>query len=161
LENADLLKTIADSALAAIRGIGHLPKRTRWLAESMLDPNDWRTVQEDSFGIRYLPLATRTHARTGTRERVLDVAQRHPDRLKIVLNALATRVLLNENRRAIGVEYLFGERLYHAHCKPSNNGELRQIFASCEVILAGGAFNTPQLLMLSGIGPRESLQEHG
>jgi choline dehydrogenase-like flavoprotein len=59
------------------------------------------------------------------------------------------------------VEYLRGERLYRAHAKPSASaGELRQIFASREVILSGGAFNTPQLLMLSGVGPREHLEQH-
>jgi len=75
--------------------------------------------------------------------------------LKIELNALATRVLLGKDLRAIGVEYLSGERLYRAHVQPSDRpAETRQLYASREVILAGGAFNTPQLLMLSGIGPR-------
>jgi choline dehydrogenase-like flavoprotein len=162
LGNADLLETIADCALAAIEDIGHIAERARWLAESMLDPNDWRTVKENSFGIRYLPLATRNHARVGARERVLAVAKRHPKRLRIELNSLATRVLLDENNRATGVEYLRGERLYRAHARPGEDkGELRQLFASREVILAGGAFNTPQLLMLSGIGPREHLEQHG
>jgi choline dehydrogenase-like flavoprotein len=93
---------------------------------------------------------------------VLEVAEKHPQRLKIELNALVTRVLLDENQRAIGVEYLKGQKLYRAHGKPSGSaGELRQAHASREVILAGGAFNTPQLLMLSGIGPREELKRHG
>lgn len=162
LGNADLLQTIADCALAAIEDIGHIAERSRWLAEGMLDPNDWRSVKENSFGIRYTPLTTRNHARTGARERVLDVARRYPDRLRVELNALATRVLLDENNRAIGVEYLRGERLYRAHERPSEDtGHLRQLFASREVILAGGAFNTPQLLMLSGLGPREQLEQHG
>ena len=79
-----------------------------------------------------------------------------------MLNALATRVLLDEDRRAIGVEFLQGERLYRAHTPPSGqSGERRALYASREVILAGGAFNSPQLLMLSGIGPADALRRHG
>jgi choline dehydrogenase len=64
--------------------------------------------------------------------------------------------------RATGVEYLEGERLYRAHASPSTgHGTLRTLTASREVILAGGAFNTPQLLMLSGIGPRGTLERFG
>ncbi len=118
--NRDLLRTIFDSAMAALKDIGHLAERARWLAESQLDPNDWRTVKENSFGMRYTPLTTRNHARMGSRERVLEVARKHPERLKIELNALVTRVLLDENHRAIGVEYLSGERLYRAHARPSD-----------------------------------------
>ena len=105
LGNRDLLETIAESAFEALEDIGHLGERARWLAESQLDPNDWRTVKENSFGMRYTPLSTRKHARMGSRERVLEVARKHPERLKVELNALVTRVLLDENRRAIGVEY--------------------------------------------------------
>lgn len=162
LSNADLLETLIASATEAIRDIGHQEERARWLAEGLLDPNDWRTVQQDAIGIRYIPLATRKHARAGARERVLAVAEKHPDRLRIELDALATRVLLDENLRAVGVEYLKGERLYRASARPSEfPGELRRLHASREVILAGGAFNTPQLLMLSGIGPSAELERHG
>jgi choline dehydrogenase-like flavoprotein len=71
-------------------------------------------------------------------------------------------VLLDDRNRATGVEYLRGQRLYRAHGRPSGEaGERREVHASREVILAGGAFNSPQLLMLSGIGPREALQRHG
>jgi choline dehydrogenase-like flavoprotein len=93
---------------------------------------------------------------------VLDVVRKHPDCLRLELNALATRVLLDDRNRAVGVEYLSGERLYRAHARPSEHAaERRTVRASREVILCGGAFNTPQLLMLSGIGPRDALERHG
>ncbi len=159
LGNADLISTIVESAVTAVREIGDLPERARWAVEGMLDPNDWRTVRHNAFGIRYLPMTTHKHVRNGTRERVLDVAKKHP--LKIELNALATRVLF-EGDRAVGVEYLSGEKIYRAHPRSGEgSGEVRRIYASREVILAGGAFNTPQLLMLSGIGSREELEAHG
>lgn len=145
--------------------IGEMPSffdRLRWLVEGKLDPNDWRLVKENAIGIRYPPLTTRGHQRMGTRERVLAVAGRHPDLLRVELDCLATRVLFDDNRRAIGVEYMKGERLYRASGSPNGGGgELRQIHAGREVILAGGAFNTPQLLMLSGIGPRATLERFG
>jgi choline dehydrogenase len=160
--NYKLFEVIADSAIAAGVDMGEEADRLRWMVESQLDPNDWRTVRENSVGLRYLPLTTHNHARTGSRERVLGVAAKHPDRLKIELNALVTRILLDESRRAVGVEYLRGTQLYRASAKPvAHNGEPHELRASREVILAGGAFNTPQLLMLSGIGPRSELERHG
>lgn len=162
IENNRLADTIVSATWAALTEEGHSPERIRWLLESGLDPNDWRLVRDDSTGIRYLPLTTRGHERRGSRERVLDVARRYPERLKIVLNALATRVLFDRENRATGVEYLSGPRLYRAHAEPNrDSGDLHRISASREVILAGGAFNTPQLLMLSGIGPRAELERHG
>src|SRR6185503_9671610 len=122
-------------------------------------PNDARSVAAGAVGLRYTPLTTRDHVRVGARERVLDVQRRYPDRLKIEMHALVTRVLFDADNRAVGVEYLTGEQLYRAHAEPSRSpGERRQSFAGREVILAGGAFNTPQLLMLSGIGPRSVLE---
>lgn len=162
LESEPLAKAIADAGLKAFEEDGQEAKHIRWFFESGLDPNDWRLVRDNSTGIRYLPLTTRNHARTGARERVLAVARRHPDRLKVRLNALVTRILFDDSNRASGVEYLQGERLYRAHANPSAEaGNRAAVYASHEVILAGGAFNTPQLLMLSGIGPREQLERHG
>lgn len=130
--------------------------------DDLLDPNDWRTVERDAIGARYTPLTTDRHQRVGTRERLLSVAKRHPERLRIELHALATRVLFDDGNRALGVEYLKGERLYAAHPGASTAaGETRIARARREVILAGGAFNTPQLLMLSGIGDPEVLGKCG
>jgi choline dehydrogenase len=157
-----LVQMLLESAVTAFEDIGQPIKRVVDLLESDADPNDWRLVSEDAVGVRYTPLATRDHARMGTRERVLETAQQHPDRLRVELDALVTRVILDERNRATGVEYLKGERLYRAHGQPGTGpGTVSRAQATREVILSGGAFNTPQLLMLSGIGPRAVLEPLG
>ena len=62
------------------------------------------------------------------------------------MNALALRLLF-DGKRAIGVEY-------------ARNGEVCQAFAEREVILCGGTINSPQLLMVSGLGDADHLREH-
>jgi choline dehydrogenase len=110
-----------------------------------------------------VPMSRNTGCRAGSRERLLSAQEQCPDRLTIRMGALATRVLFDDNQRAVGVEYLQGDHLYKADAmhQPGEAGTLRQVKARREVILAGGAFNTPQLLQLSGIGPAELLRRHG
>jgi len=162
LADRNLLQIIAASAKAALgemdRGRGVLEV----LLGSFGDINDRRITEATAEGLFYTPLATRGHRRTGSRERVLDVVARLPHRLDLRMNALATQILFDTQQRAIGVEYLRGARLYRADRSPaSGNAERCVVHAAKEVILSGGAFNTPQLLMLSGIGPRAVLQQHG
>ena len=162
LFDGTLVRMIVLSAWEAFLHAGSRRDHLRWLWKGAFDPNDWRLVRESAGGVRYLPLTTRGHARTSTRERVLDVAARCPQLLRIELDALATRVLFDESNRAVGVEYLKSASLYRAHAEPSGEpGESRAAYATREVILCGGAFNTPQLLMLSGIGAPEELAAHG
>ncbi|MGH9417707.1 MAG: GMC family oxidoreductase [Terriglobales bacterium] len=162
LDDWNLLRTLIDSALAGAESMPDAADQMRWLATCQFDPNDWRTERKNDFGWRYMPLTTRRHARTGARERVLSVARRYPARLRIELHALATRILLDDDQRAIGVEYLKGQRLYRASARASAEpGELHRLYAAREVIVAGGAFNSPQLLMLSGIGPADELARQG
>src|SRR5262249_54938888 len=109
--------------------------------------------ERDEIGARYTPLTTENHQRAGSRERLLGAARNHPDRLRIELNALATRVVLDDNNRAIGVEYQKGERLYGADPNASGAAaDTRLARARRGGSLARGGVNTPQLLMLSGIG---------
>ncbi|KAL2284620.1 hypothetical protein FJTKL_08720 [Diaporthe vaccinii] len=85
--------------------------------------------------------------------------------LTLRTNALATKILFNTNStscggvlKATGVEYLTGQSVYKAD--PRNNGAAgtkATARARKEVIVAGGTFNTPQLLQLSGIGPASLL----
>ncbi len=163
IKDRNVRKVILESAKAALQhpdiAISDSDRRAR--LDSDLDPNDWRVVSEDAIGLRYTPLTTKNHQRVGSRERVLEVAKAHPERLQYRLNALATQVLFDDTGRAIGIEYLDGERLYQAHPRPSTKPAKKvRVFAAREVILAGGAFNTPQLLMLSGIGPKQTLDTH-
>jgi choline dehydrogenase len=130
---------------------------------SAVDPNDWRmrTMPE---GLWLIPIAVRKGRRNGSRERVQDVARRHPDRLEVRTGALATRVLFDEEgTTARGVEYLLQPHAYRADPQADAGPAAPpvQVTVRREVILAGGAFNTPQLLKLSGIGPREELERFG
>lgn len=153
---------IVDAVRAALKEMPHDPKWLTGYVQSQLDPNDWRIIRDNGEGIRFTPLANRGHARIGTREYIQRTADEFPDRLTIELNALATKVLFDADNRAVGVEYLKGERLYRAHAQPSGDpGAVKVARVRREVILSGGAYNTPQLLMLSGIGPREELQRLG
>jgi choline dehydrogenase len=158
LRDRDLRSAVVDAARAALQS----RFRLRSLANSEADPNDWRIATDDSVGIRFTPMTTKDGVRVGTRERLLDVQQRHPDRLRIETDVLVTRILFDDANRAVGVACLDGERLYRADPKPAaGSGAERHILASREVIIAGGVFNTPQLLMLSGIGPRGTLDRFG
>jgi choline dehydrogenase len=89
---------------------------------------------------------TRKGRRASTSQAYLYPVKHRPN-LKIQANALATRIVL-ENGRARGIEYTH------------RNQELRAD-AGHEVIVCGGTYNSPQLLMLSGIGPAEELEAHG
>jgi len=161
LLDKNLFQTLTEFVDESLESSGDPVERVGRFLESWGDPNDWRLVRNNARGSRYTPLTTRNHARMGSREFILETARKHPN-LKIELNALATKVLFDENKRAIGVEYLHGEKLYRASSRyNSQHGEPRTVYSSKEVILAGGAFNTPQLLMLSGIGPREELEPFG
>ena len=158
LRDRDLRSTIVDTARAALES----RFRVRSLGNSEADPNDWRIATDDTVGIRFTPMTTKNGVRVGTRERLLDVQDRHPELLQIRTNVLVTRILFDTANKAIGVAYLEGERLYRAHHQPGEPlGPERELLASREVIVAGGAFNTPQLLMLSGIGPADTLSRFG
>lgn len=146
-----------------------------WL-KLRFDPNDWSNVLNHKEGLCKIPLSTYKGKRAGAREYVKEVERSCNGGLTVKLNTLVTKVILQDieikgkktgRKKAIGIEYQEGERLYRADRQPSvstenlqpNQVELPQYRARREVILSGGAFNTPQLLMLSGIGPKRHLQE--
>jgi choline dehydrogenase len=100
----------------------------------------------DQEGVGYYSLTARNGRRCSTAVAFLRPAMKRPN-LRVITHAHAERVLFAGNR-ATGVVFRRG-------------GERVTVRATREVILCGGAINSPQLLMLSGVGPAEHLQEHG
>lgn len=68
--------------------------------------------------------------------------------LTVKVNSEVIKILIDRNNRAYGVQY-------------ERNGKIYTAFARKEVIVSGGAINTPKLLMLSGVGPSDHLQKLG
>jgi choline dehydrogenase len=114
----------------------------------------FRLPQESLGGRRY-----------GVRELLrATIAAGHP--LTVQTHALATGVTFDRSGptpRATGVQWLAGADQYAAAPRASAaaTGVPRSIRVTREVILSAGAFNTPQLLLLSGIGPRAQLAQYG
>ena len=106
--------------------------------------DDFNGDYQDGFG--WYQTTTRLGARASTAEAFLKPARKRRN-LTVITGAQASRVLFDGDR-ATGVEFRVGKKT-------------QQASASREVLLCGGALNSPQLLMLSGIGPAEELREHG
>lgn len=102
---------------------------------------------DEMTGAGFYQITTRDGLRASTARAYLKPALKSGHRLDIRTGAFATRILF-EGRRAVGVAYV-------------QKGTTRTAHAEAEVILCGGAINTPQILQLSGIGPGALLQRHG
>ncbi|MBD2164597.1 GMC family oxidoreductase [Calothrix membranacea FACHB-236] len=128
-----------------------------------LDPNEWRLL-EYREGMYNIPQFMDKGKRRGPRELIRETQAALPNNLIVKTNCLVTRILLDANKTAIGVEYIEKPRLYRADPNYDQNSTLdgkQQLNVTREVIVSAGAFNSPQLLMLSGIGPAEELSKHG
>ena len=129
--------------------------------QTRFDPNDSRYSGDSPEGMVFTPLAVANGKRNGPREYLKRVEEEFPDNLEIRKHSLVTRILF-EGTRAVGVEYINQAHVYRAD--EAANGDpstlpREQVRVRREVIVAGGAFNSPQLLMLSGVGPRDQLEK--
>jgi choline dehydrogenase len=132
------------------------------------DINHMDSVKYRPEGLYLLPIATNGGKRASVRDRIRAVREVCPNKLTVKTNVLVTKVLLekeattnSERFKAVGVECREGPHLYRADPKAVDALPPSKIFrAKREIIISGGAFNSPQLLMLSGIGPKEELQRH-
>lgn len=138
-------------------GSGPLPTRDSRYADPLVDAYiaaaeaagharnpDYNAAEQEGFG------RLQSNIHNGRRwsgvDAYLKPAMRRGN-VTVLTRAHATRVVF-ENARAVGIQYV-------------RNGEKRIVRATREVILCGGVINTPQLLMLSGIGAPQDLRSHG
>ncbi len=129
------------------------PKTPHPLCEAFIDAaaalgyprtDDFNGPNHEGFG--YLQLTARNGLRASTSVAFLRPARKR-NNLRVVTDAHATRIMF-DGTRAVGVEYV-------------KNGKTVTAQARGEVILSGGAINSPQLLQLSGVGPAQHLRDLG
>jgi choline dehydrogenase len=161
-----VVATVEQAKHSLVTSVGSFLERLSQRLENHFDPNDWRAVSARIEGICKTPLTTHAGRRVGSRDIIRAAQKRCGGNLTVQTHCLATKVMLDEHRRATGVEARIGAHLYRADPRSgaaaaAAAATTRVFSAKREVILSGGAFNTPQLLMLSGIGPRAELERHG
>lgn len=129
------------------------PSQRHPLSDALIQAaGQWGLESNDDFngprqdGAGYFQINVRNGRRQSTAVAYLKRARKRPN-LRIVTRAQASGLIL-DGRRVVGVRYHSGEAE-------------RSVRATREVIVAGGAVNSPQLLQLSGIGPADLLRRHG
>ena len=155
---------VISSLLTTVTSLGHV---------LLDDLNSDKADRDQTVDVFQIPLAIDedTSTRSSPRNFVLEVAKAvnadgsRKYHLDISLHTLATKIRFDQTGstpKATGVEYLKGEHLYAADPNYSNStGTTGYVAASKDVIISAGTFNTPQLLKLSGVGPRQELESFG
>lgn len=101
----------------------------------------------DQEGVGFFQLTARNGRRCSSAVAFLNPAKSR-DNLTVLTNAQVEKVEI-EGKRAVAVAYR------------DKGGRLQRVTAAREIILSGGSINSPQLLMLSGVGEAEQLRDHG
>ncbi|KAF7715632.1 Choline dehydrogenase [Penicillium ucsense] len=169
LEDPQLLSMLTGGAFA----LGNLTQNVFNIGTLLAgDANADVSHRDHNPGYYQIPISTNDAHRNGAREFIIavrdakkaDGSKAYP--LDVRMNTHVTKVTFDESvtpPRATGVEFLEGEHLYKASpmSKRAGSGTPGSASASREVIVAGGVYNSPQLLKLSGIGPADELKKFG
>ncbi len=133
VSNMRIQRPITDAWVAAAQAAGY-----------PFNPDYNGATQE---GVGFFQLTSQNGRRCSSAVAYLNPVKKRPN-LRIVTHAQVDRILL-DGRRATGVRYT------------DRAGRPQTVTANREIVLSGGAINSPQLLMLSGIGEADQLSEHG
>ncbi|KAK4097678.1 GMC oxidoreductase [Parathielavia hyrcaniae] len=166
LKDPQLLAALTGGALAMGDIVNQVVNIGTLLAGDLNADSNGRDRSPNYYQV---PISTNKGARTGAREFVVSVrdarnadgSKKYP--LDVRLNCHVTRVVFDTSvslPRATGVEFLDGAHLYRASplSTSSSQGAPGSATASREVIISGGAYNSPQILKLSGVGPADELR---
>lgn len=99
---------------------------------------------ESQIGVTHLQSTAKHGERMSTNRAFIRPIRKKRKNLTVLTNAHVTRVLI-EKKRAVGVEFLYKKKI-------------RTVFVKKEVIVSAGSLNSPKILMLSGIGPKQHLE---
>ncbi|KIL84656.1 choline dehydrogenase [Fusarium avenaceum] len=166
LEDPQLLSLITGGAFA----LGNLTDNVINVATLLAgDANADTDSRDEKGGFFQGPIHSKNGIRVGPRDFILSVRdakdskgnKRYP--LDVRTNCHVTKVVFDKSEdppRATGVEFLDGRGIYKASplSRSAGAGKPGSVTASREVIVAGGAYNSPQILKLSGIGPADELK---
>lgn len=167
VQDAKLLSVVISAATAIGETIGTTIKDL--LQALTLDINTDFAGRDAREGLYSVPLTVNQGVRNGAREFIVSTANaknkngQRKYHLDIQLNTLVTKIRFDTTGakpRAVGVDYIRGESLYKADPRfpGSSNGTAGSVNVRKEVILSAGAFESPKLLKLSGIGPAKELK---
>lgn len=169
LEDPELLSLLLGGAFS----LGNVTNTVFNLGTLLIgDANQDSKLRDTTPGYYQIPISSDGNSRNGPREFITavrdatnkDGSKRYP--LDVRTNCYVTKVTFDESvspPRASGVEFLDGQYLYRAspHSNNAGSGTAGSVKASREVIVAGGTYNSPQILKLSGVGPADELRKFG
>jgi choline dehydrogenase len=143
VKDKQLVRISAETAAFSFKELGSLGDKLKRLVH-LFDANHTDVLGREGLTLTAQTINKQGH-RAGVRERLFDVASRHPDALTLVGGADVEKVNLDAQNKATGVTYRDSTGASHT-------------LEADQVILAGGAFGTPEILMRSGIGDTAELQ---
>jgi choline dehydrogenase len=165
---------LTEMAIAALQVNGNVPIQgvakeayTKIVKEKFnygLDPNHSGYLKNKPDGVFNIPFNATDGIRKGVREYIMETEAQFPRNLFIKKETLCTRVLFDGQKKtkAIGIEFIEGAHAYKAdvlnQSQAKSSYQRKKAFAGKEIILSGGAFSTPQMMMLSGLGPKLELE---
>lgn len=142
----DFRGTGGELNIAALRSPGSINDRFLDACDSMQIPRNADFNGADQEGVGLYEVTHKNGERWSTARAFLDPILDRPN-LTVITGALTEKILF-EGKRATGVRYKAGR-------------QSQSVMANKEVILSAGAFGSPQILLLSGIGPKDKLEPHG
>lgn len=147
LKDLQILRIALKTVLYSLRlgGLGDLIMRVL----AVFDPNDDRTQRTEGLVLTPVTVTRQGRRAGGVRDRLLAVQASHSYNLTIRTGARVRDIVFDAERKAVGVRYVLAD------------GTENVAPVGREVFLAAGAFETPAILMRSGIGPADELKEAG